>query len=73
MDTQLVFNAANVYTTLLLVVDEHRQTTSVFGSFFRTGQYQVKVCITIGDKSFYTIQAPAVFFFVEGSFQHDGL
>ena len=34
MDTQLVLDAAHVYTAFILIVDEHGQATSVFGTLF---------------------------------------
>ena len=73
VDTQLVFNTADIYATLTLVIDEHRQATSVFRPFFRTGQNQMKVGVSVGDETFHAVQQPAIFFFVESCFQHHGL
>ena len=73
MNTQLVFDSADIYATLAFVIDEHRQSTPVFRPFFRTGQDQMKVGVSVCDETFHTVQTPAIFFFVESRFQHHGL
>ena len=56
VDTEFVFDTTYVHTTLILVIDEHRKTTTVSCTFFRTSQYQVKISITVCNKTFYTVQ-----------------
>ena len=70
MDTQLVFDTAYIHTTLTLVIDEHGQTATVSRSFFRTGKYQMDICIAVGDETFHTVQQPTTVFFAVSSFQH---
>ena len=73
MDTELVLNVAHVDTAVALVVDEHRESTSVLCSFLRTSQHEVNVRVTVGDESLHTVQAPAVFLLVVGRLQHHTL
>ena len=73
MDTQLVFNTAYVYSTVILVIDKHGQSTTVVCTFFRTCQNQVKVGITVRNETFHTVQAPAAVGFIVCSFQHHTL
>ena len=73
MNTQLVFDAANVYATVALVVDEHGQAAAVFCSLFRTCQHEVQVGITVSDETLHAVQTPAVVCLVISSFQHYAL
>ena len=43
MDTHLVLNAAHVDTTVALVVDEHRETTTVLATLLATCEHQMDV------------------------------
>ena len=73
MDTQLVLDVTHVDTTITLVVDEHRQATSVLGALLRASQHEVDVRVAIGDETLHTVQTPAVLLLVEGSLQHHAL
>ena len=73
MDTELILDAAYVYTAVALVVDEHGEAAAVVCTFFGAGQYEVQVSVAVGDESLHTVQAPALVGFVVGSFQHDAL
>ena len=68
-----MLDVTHIDATITLVVDKHGKTTSVFGAFLRTSQYKVNVRVAIGDKTLHTIQTPAIFFLVEGCFQHHTL
>ena len=42
-------------------------------SLFRACQYEVDIRVTVRDKTFHTVQIPALVFLTVGSFQHDSL
>ena len=65
-----MFDTAYINTALTFVIDEHRQTTTISGSFFRTGKYQMDICVAVGDETFHTVQQPASVFFAVSCFQH---
>ena len=73
MDTQLVFDAAHVYTAVTLVVDEHGQAAAVLCSLFRACQHEVQVGIAVRDETLHAVQAPAVVGFIVSGFQHHAL
>ena len=73
MNTQFMLDVTNINTTLALVVDEHRQATSVLGAFLTACQHEVDVRVTVGDETLHTVQAPAVLLGVIGSLQHHAL
>ena len=58
MDTKLVLDVAYCYAAVALVVDKHRQATSVACALFRTCKHEVDVRVAIGDESLNAIQAP---------------
>ena len=70
MDTQLVLDMTYGDTTVALVVDEHRQTTTVLGSLFRAGQHEVDIRVTIGDETLHTVQAPCAVLVLSGLEHH---
>ena len=70
MNTKLILKTTNIYATLILVIDEHRETTSVTCSFLRTCKYEVDIRVTIGDKALTSIETPAVFLLIVCSFEH---
>ena len=39
VNTQFVFDTTDVHATIPLVIDKHRQSTSISSAFFRTGQH----------------------------------
>ena len=73
MDAEFVLDVAHVNASVALVIDEHGQSASVTCTLFRTCKDEVDVGISVGDETLHAVQSPAVFLFVEGSFEHDTL
>ena len=73
MYTEFVLDVTHINATIALIVYEHRQATSVSCAFFRSGEDEVDIRITIGNESLHTIQSPAVLLLIEGSLEHNAL
>ena len=73
VNTELVFDTANVHATVTLVVDEHGKAAGVVGAFFGAGEHQVNVAITVRDEALHAVQVPALVFFAVGGLEHHAL
>ena len=59
MDTEFVLDTAHVHSAVPLVIDEHGKSSSIFRAFLGAGEYEVQVCITVGDEPFHPVEPPA--------------
>ena len=73
MDAEFVLYVTHSHSTVALVIDKHRQATSVVGSLFRTGEHQVYVGVTVGDEALHAVEIPALVFLAVGSLEHHTL
>ena len=60
VNTELVFDAANVHATVTLVVDEHRKAAGVVGAFFGAGEHQVNVGVAVRDEALHAVRIQTV-------------
>ena len=72
VNTQLVLDVAHVHAAVTLVVDEHRQSSSVGGALFAAGKHQVDVAVAVGDKAFHAVEPPGAVGIL-GGLEHDAL
>ncbi len=56
MDAQLVFDVTYGNTAIALVVNEHRKSTTVPGTFLGTGQHQMDMGVTVGDETLHSVE-----------------
>ncbi len=73
MNTELVFDAANVNATVTLVVNEHGKTTTIVRAFFGAGEHQVNVGVAVRDEALHAVQVPALVSFAVGGLEHHAL
>ena len=73
VNTKFVLDVTHIDAALALVVDEHRQATTVLGAFLGTGQDKVDVGVAVGDETLHTIEQIAAIYFTIGGLQHDAL
>ena len=73
VNTELVFDAANVHATVALVVDEHGKTATVVRAFFGAGEHQVNVGVAVRDEALHAVQVPALVGFAVGGLEHHAL
>ena len=73
VNTELVFDAADVHATVTLVVDEHGKAAGVVGAFFGAGEHQVNVGVAVRDEALHAVQVPALVFFAVGGLEHHAL
>ena len=55
VNTELVFDAANIHATVALVVDEHGKAAAVMGAFFGAGEHQVNVGVAVRDEALHAV------------------
>ena len=55
VNTELVFDAANVHATVTLVVDEHGKAAGVVRAFFGAGEHQVNVGVAVRDEALHAV------------------
>ena len=72
VDTEFVLDVAHRDAAALLVVDEHREATSVVCALLRAGKHQVDIRVAIGDESLHTVQTPRAVLVLCG-LEHDAL
>ena len=55
VNTELVFDAANVHATVTLVIDEHGKAAGVVRAFFGAGEHQVNVGVAVRDEALHAV------------------
>ncbi len=58
VNTELVFDAANINATVTLVVNEHGKTTTIVRAFFGAGEHQVNVGVAVRDEALHALTRP---------------
>ncbi len=73
MNAELVLYSSDVYAAVALVVDKHRQATTVARAFLRAGKDKVNVAVAVGDEALAAVQTPAVVGLVISGLEHNAL
>ena len=73
VNTELVFDTANIHAAITLVVDEHRKTAAIVRAFFGAGEHQVNVGVAVRDEALHAVQVPALVLFAVGGLEHHAL
>ena len=70
--THLIFDAAHIDSTISLIVDEHRETTTILSTLFRASEHEVDIGVAIGDETLHAIEHPRAILLLR-SLEHNRL